>query len=275
MNVKNIKLNNGIDMPMLGLGVFRLKEQAEATYSVRTALESGYTHIDTAMIYENEEAVGKGIKESGVDRAKLFITTKVWNGDQRSDNVQPAFEDSLKRLGLDYIDLYLIHWPVKEKFVQTWLELEKIYQSGRVKAIGVSNFHEHHLDALAKVWSVVPAVNQIERHPYLTQLPLIEKCQKLGIVPEAWSPLGAAKNGLMELPLIVDLAKKYQKSPAQIILRWDIESGVVTIPKSSNAGRIKENLDIFDFQLSSDEVQAINALNKNERVGSDPDTFTF
>lgn len=272
--MKMAVLNNGIKMPMVGLGVFRCSEE-EAYNNVKSALEVGYTHIDTAMIYGNESGVGQAIKDSGIKREELFITTKLWNDDQRNDNQRQSAEDSLKRLGLDYVDLYLIHWPVKEKFVTSWLEMEKIYKDGLAKAVGVSNFLEHHLEAISEASDLIPAVNQVECHPFLTEKPLIDECKKRGIQFEAWSPLAASKNGLLENDVIIKLAEKYNKTPAQIVLRWDIDCDIVTIPKSSNRDRQKQNIDIFDFELSQEDISAIDALDKDLRVGSHPDTFTF
>lgn len=272
MNI--ITLNNGIKMPQVGLGVFRC-EAEEAYNCVRMAIENGYTHIDTAMIYGNEKAVGEAIKDSNVKRESLFITTKLWNDDMRNDNERKAVEESLKRLGLDYVDLYLIHWPVREKFVKSWLEMEKIYADGLAKAVGVSNFNKHHLDEIREKSDLIPAVNQFECHPFLSQKELIEACVQRGIQPEAWSPLGASMNSILDNEKILSIAEKYNKTPAQIVLRWDIECGIVTVPKSSNMQRQKQNIDIFDFKLTEDEINMINSLNKDSRVGSDPESFNF
>ncbi len=272
--MKNVILNNGVSMPMVGLGVFRCSEE-EAYNAVKSALEVGYTHIDTAMIYANENAVGQAIKDSKIPREKLFITTKLWNEDMRKDNQRNAIETSLKKLGLDYVDLYLVHWPVKEKFVPSWLEMEKIYKDGLAKAVGVSNFLIHHLEEIFKVSDLVPAVNQVEFHPYVVQKDLTDFCKKHNIQFESWSPLGAIKNGLLEDKTIVELAEKYGKTPAQIILRWNIDKGIVTIPKSSNKERQLQNISIFDFELSTEDVNKIDSLDRNERVGSHPDTFDF
>jgi methylglyoxal/glyoxal reductase len=268
-------LNNGLEMPVFGLGVFLMKEEGVARDSVKWALEAGYRSIDTAAIYGNEIEVGDAIKESNIAREDIFLTTKVWNEDQRKDRVQEAFNESLERLKVDYVDLYLIHWPVKEKYESTWKELEKIYKSGRAKAIGVSNFHIHHLEDIKKISDIVPAVNQVECHPYLSQPELREYCKKANIQLEAWSPLGASKNDLFQNKIIVDIAEKYGKSPAQIIIRWDIDSQIITIPKSSNQNRIIENGNVFDFKLTENEIKAIDSLNKDARVGSSPDSFTF
>ncbi len=273
--IEKVKLNNGVEMPCIGLGVFRIEDNNEAERVVKTALNVGYRHIDTAMYYHNEKAVGKAIRESGIPREEIFVTTKMWNADQRSGMVKEAFEASLERLGIDYIDLYLIHWPVEGKYVDTWKKFEDIYQSGKVKAIGVSNFKQHHLEILLKETSVIPAVNQIELHPYLTQESELVFCKTMGIQVEAWSQFAANQTNLFEEKILMDLADKYSKSPAQIILRWDYQRGVVTIPKSSNENRMKENLDIFDFSLSDQEVESISSLNKNMRIGPDPDKVDF
>lgn len=273
--MEKVKLNNGVEMPWIGLGVFRIEDNKEAERVVETALRVGYKHIDTAMYYHNEEAVGKAIRNSGIPREEIFVTTKMWNADQRSGKVKEAFEASLKRLNIDYIDLYLIHWPVEGKYVETWKKFEEIYQTGKVKAIGVSNFKQHHLETLAKESTITPAVNQIELHPYLIQENDLSYCKKAGIRTEAWSQFAANQTGLFDEKILVDLSDKYAKSPAQIILRWDYQRGVVTIPKSANENRMKQNLDIFDFSLTDEEIKNINSLNKNFRVGPDPDHVDF
>ena len=257
--MEKVKLNNGIEMPWVGLGVFRVTNE-EAKKAVETALTVGYRHIDTAMYYHNETGVGNAIKESGVPREELFVTTKLWNDDQRNGTEYEAFEASLKRLGLDYLDLYLIHWPVEGKFIHTWKKLEDLYKDGRIKAIGVSNFKRHHLEKILKESSVVPAVNQIELHPYLIQEEDLKFCQKEGIQVEAWSQFAANQTGLFNEEILVELGHKYTKSPAQIILRWDYQRGVVTIPKSVHKERMEENLNIFDFSLTNDEIMKINSF---------------
>lgn len=262
-------LHNGVKMPWFGLGVFKVQEGTEVEEAVKAAIKNGYRSIDTAAIYQNEEGVGKAIKESGVPREELFITSKVWNSDQGYETTLQAYETSLKKLGLEYLDLYLIHWPGKSKFKDTWKALEKLYKDGRVRAIGVSNFHIHHLEDLLTDAEIKPMVNQVEYHPHLTQKDLLAFCQKEGIQLEAWSPL--KRGQLLADPTINELAKKYQKSPAQIILRWDLQTGVVTIPKSIKETRIIENADVFDFELTEEDINKINGLNKNERIGSDPD----
>lgn len=266
-------LHNGVKMPWFGLGVWKVKDGDEAVSSVKAAIKAGYRSIDTAAIYQNEEGVGQAIKESGVPREELFITTKVWNADHGYESTLQAFEDSLKRLQLDYVDLYLIHWPVKGKYTETWRALEKLYKDGRVRAIGVSNFHIHHLKDILDDCEVKPMVNQVEYHPRLTQKELHEFCKENGIQLEAYSPL--MHGGLLEEPILGEIGQKYGKTPAQVILRWDLQNEVVTIPKSTKEERIKENANIFDFELTKEEMEQIHALNLNKRVGADPDNFDF
>jgi len=272
---EKVKLNNGTQMPWVGLGVFRMDNNDETQIVIEKALAMGYRHVDTAAIYENEEAVGRALKNSGIPRDEVFITTKVWNENQRKGTAMKGFEESLIKLDVDYVDLYLIHWPVPGKFTDTWKVLEEIYQSGRAKAIGVSNFKKHHLEELKKVSTVTPAVNQIELHPYLTQDEDLDYCHQNDIRVEAWSPFAANKLNLFEEKIIVNIANHHEKSPAQVILRWSHQRGVVVIPKSSNEKRLAENIDIFDFKLSEEEITRISSLNKNKRVGSDPDHFNF
>ncbi|MFS0722528.1 aldo/keto reductase [Paenibacillus sp. 1P07SE] len=267
-----VSLNNGVQMPRLGFGVFKVKAGEEVVDAVKAALAAGYRAIDTAAAYQNEEGVGQAIRESGIPREELFITTKVWNSRQGYDSTLEAFEESRRKLGLDYLDLYLIHWPVKGKYKDTWRALEKLYSDGVVRAIGVSNFQTHHLDDIFEDNTIVPAVNQIEYHPLLTQEKVKGYCEDKGIHITAWSPL---MQGNLDLPLLLQLSAKYGKSPAQIVIRWDLQKGVLTIPKSITPSRIKENADVFDFELSSEDVAAIDALNQNRRYGSDPDNFNF
>ena len=264
-------LHNGVAMPWFGLGVFKVEDGSEVIEAVKTAIQNGYRSIDTAALYGNEEGVGQAIKESGVPRQELFITTKVWNSDQGYDSTLQAFETSINKLGLDYLDLYLIHWPGKDKYKETWKAFEKLYKDGRVRAIGVSNFKIHHLEDLMSSAEIKPMVNQVEYHPHLTQKELLAFCQKEGIQLEAWSPLKQGQ--LLSDPIINKLAEKYGKSSAQIILRWDLQNKVVTIPKSIKEQRIIENANIFDFELSAEDMEEIDGLNKDERVGPDPDIF--
>lgn len=270
-------LHNGVKMPWLGLGVFKVEEGQSVIDTVRTAIKHGYRSIDTAAIYRNEEGVGQGIregiKEAGISRKDLFITSKVWNSDFGYDTTLAAYEESLRKLGLDYLDLYLIHWPVAGKYKDTWRALETIYKEGRVKAVGVSNFQIHHLKDVMEEAEVIPMVNQVEYHPSLTQKDLQSFCQEHSIQLEAWSPLMQGK--LLEQPILKEIGAAYNKSVAQVILRWDLQNGVVTIPKSINENRIVENASIFDFELTSDDMKRIDDLNKNERTGPDPDNFDF
>jgi diketogulonate reductase-like aldo/keto reductase len=267
-----VTLHNGVKMPIFGLGVWKVEDGAEVENAVKYAIKAGYRLIDTAAVYGNEEGVGNAIQDSGLPRENLFITTKVWNGDQGYDSTLRAFEESMKRLKLDYLDLYLIHWPVKGKYKDTWRAMEKLYEEGRIRAIGVSNFHSHHLDDLIDSAKVVPMVNQVEFHPLLTQEELRAYCKRNKIQFEAWSPL---MQGNLDLPVLKQLGEKYGKSPAQIVLRWDIQNEVITIPKSVRESRIIENADIFDFELSEEDMEAINSLNQNKRFGSNPDNFNF
>ncbi|CAI6313490.1 glyoxal/methylglyoxal reductase [Bacillus subtilis] len=268
-----VKLHNGVEMPWFGLGVFKVENGNEATESVKAAIKNGYRSIDTAAIYKNEEGVGIGIKESGVAREELFITSKVWNEDQGYKTTLAAFEKSLERLQLDYLDLYLIHWPGKDKYKDTWRALEKLYKDGKIRAIGVSNFQVHHLEELLKDAEIKPMVNQVEFHPRLTQKELRDYCKAQGIQLEAWSPL--MQGQLLDNEVLTQIAEKHNKSVAQVILRWDLQHEVVTIPKSIKEHRIIENADIFDFELSQEDMDKIDALNKDERVGPNPDELLF
>lgn len=263
-------LNNGVKMPYLGLGVFQCEK---VTNSVLYALESGYRHIDTAAIYNNEVEVGQAISQSGIDRNKVFLVSKVWNTDQGFNNTIKAYQQSLNKLKVEYLDLYLIHWPVKDTFVETWKALEHLYEKGKVRAIGVSNFLKHHLEELLPNSSIIPMVNQMEFHPYLIQQELVDYCNLNGIQYEAWSPLMRGK--IVEIELLKNLALKYGKTIAQIVLRWDLQRGIITIPKSSNEKRIVENASLFDFELSQEDMESIDRLDRNFRIGPDPDNFAF
>ncbi len=266
-------LNNGLKMPWLGLGVFLSKEGTEVENAVKVALANGYKSIDTAAIYKNERGVGKAIRESGIPREDIFLTSKVWNADQGYSTTMAAFEESLEKLQTDYLDLYLIHWPKGERSKETWKAMEELYQKGRMKAIGVSNFLVHHLDDFLPHCKVMPAVNQVEFHPELIQPDLLAYCQKKGIQLEAWSPI--MKGRVNDVPLMQELAAKYGKTPVQIVLRWDIQKGVVTIPKSVTPERIIANAAIFDFELSPEDMARIDALDRNKRIGGHPDHITF
>jgi diketogulonate reductase-like aldo/keto reductase len=266
-------LNNGLKMPWLGFGVLRISDGQEVEHAVRCALEIGYRSIDTATVYGNERGVGKAIRESGISREDVFLTTKVWNDDQREKRTLAAFEESLKRLGTEYVDLYLVHWPVEGCFQETWQVMEEIYQSGRAKAIGVSNFMVHHLEDILRDSPIVPSVNQVEFHPLLVQPELLGFCQSHKIQVEAWSPLMEGK--ILTEQTVQELAEKYHKTPAQIILRWDLQHEVVTIPKSTHSSRIAENTQIFDFELSQADMNVLDALDEGKRVGPDPYNFDF
>ncbi|QJC54530.1 aldo/keto reductase [Paenibacillus albicereus] len=259
-------------MPRLGLGVWKVTEEGQVEQSIQDAVKAGYRSIDTAKAYGNEEGVGRAIRECGVPREELFVTTKVWNSDQGYDSTLKAFQDSLEKLGLDTLDLYLIHWPVKGKYKDTWRALEQLYKDGKVRAIGVCNFHVHHLEDLLQDAEIKPMVNQVEYHPLLSQVELRQYCQDQGIVLEAWSPL---MQGNLDVPQIQELAEKHGKTPAQIVLRWDLQNGVVTIPKSTHEKRIRENADVFDFELSHEDMALLDGLNQDKRFGPDPDNFDF
>lgn len=272
-----VALHNGVKMPWFGLGLSGAEDGSEAANTVRTAIVHGYRCFDTAALYGNETGVGQGIreglKETGLLREDLFITSKVWNSDLGYESTLAAYEKSLKKLGLDYLDLYLIHWPVEGKFKDAWRALETIYKEGRVKAIGVSNFHIHHLEELMKDAEIKPMVDQVEYHPRLAQKELHKFCKSQGIQLEAWSPL--MQGELLEEPLLVEIASKLEKTVAQVILRWDLQNGVVTIPKSTKEFRIIQNSQIFDFELTDEDMERIASLNENRRVGPDPDNFNF
>lgn len=258
-------------MPYFGLGVYKVEEGNEVIDSVKTALEVGYRAIDTAALYENEEGVGKAIKESGIPREEIFVTTKVWNTDHGYEKTLKAFDKSISKLGLDYVDLYLIHWPGKDTFIDTWRALEKLYRDGRVRAIGVSNFKPHHLQTLMEHSEEKPVINQVELHPYFQQKELREFCKQHDIVVEAWSPLGRGQ--VLDDPVLAEIGKKYGKTPAQVTLRWHLQNDIVIIPKSVTPSRIKENADIFDFELTAEDMEQIDQLDKNTRLFKDPDLF--
>lgn len=270
-------LHNGVNMPWLGLGVFQVEEGSELIQAVKSAIAHGYRSIDTAAIYQNETGVGQAIKEAlqdnNLSREELFVTSKVWTADMGYEETIAAYEASLAKLGLEYLDLYLIHWPVKGNYKETWRALETLYKEGRVKAIGVSNFQIHHLEDVMKDAEIKPMVNQVELHPYLSQQALLSFCQEQGIQLEAWSPL--MQGQLLDQPVLKQIAAKYSKSVAQVIIRWDLQRGIITIPKSTKEHRIIENVDVFDFLLTEEDMNLINALNQDQRVGPDPDNFDF
>ncbi|MFD9739069.1 aldo/keto reductase [Umezawaea sp. NPDC059074] len=270
--VPTVTLNNGVTMPQLGFGVFQVPDP-ETAAAVSHALEVGYRSIDTAAIYGNEVGVGQALASSGIARDDLFVTTKLWNSEQGYDATLRAFDASMDKLKLDYLDLYLIHWPTPARglYTDTWKAFAKLAADGRVRSVGVSNFQPNHLTEIVEATGLVPAVNQVELHPRLTQEPLRAFHAEHGIVTEAWSPLGQGK-GLLDDPAIAAVAAKYDRSPAQVVLRWHLQLGNVVIPKSVTPSRIAENLDVFDFELADADVAALSALNVDSRVGPDPDT---
>ncbi|GAA2833327.1 aldo/keto reductase [Crossiella cryophila] len=270
--VPSLTLNNGVAMPQLGFGVFQVPD-AETEAAVTHALAAGYRSIDTAAIYGNEAGVGAALAAADVPREELFITTKLWNSDQGYDSALRAFDTSLDKLKLDYLDLYLIHWPAPAngRYVDSWKALTKLQADGRVRAIGVSNFQPGHLKDVIDATGVVPAVNQVELHPRLIQSEVRAAHQDLGIATEAWSPL--AKGGLLDHDLLTTLATKYDRTPAQVVLRWHLQLGNIVIPKSVTPSRIKENLNVFDFDLTQDDLATISTLDDNHRTGPNPDTF--
>ncbi len=276
--VPTITLNNGVVMPQLGYGVWQVPD-TEAAKAVGTALEAGYRSIDTAAAYENEEGTGQALASSGIAREELFVTTKLWNSASQTwtrDSVLRDFDASLDKLRLDYVDLYLIHWPrpMRDDYLTIWRAFEEIAQSGRAKAVGVSNFRPAHLRRLLDETSVVPAVNQVELHPRLQQSELRAFHAEHGIATEAWSPLGQGK-GLLDIPTIIAIAHKHGRTPAQVVLRWHVQTGNVAIPKSVTPSRIQENIDVFGFELDAEDLSALTALDTGDRLGPDPDTFDY
>jgi 2,5-diketo-D-gluconate reductase A len=272
--VPTVLLNNGNSIPQFGFGVFLVKPE-ETVEAVTNALDAGYRHIDTAQMYGNEAEVGEAIAKSGLDRAEIFVTSKLNNGYHRPDDARAAFDLSLEVMNLDYLDLFLIHWPLPTRydgdFVSTWQTLEEFYRDGRARSVGVSNFQINHLNRLANETDITPAVNQIEVHPYLVQDELRSYCAERQIAVEAWSPIARGK--VADDPTISEIAGRHGKSNAQVVLRWHIQRGDIVFPKSIKPERIKENIDIFDFELAPEDIEAISDLNRDERTGPDPDTF--
>lgn len=267
-----VELLNGVAMPRLGLGVWRAQSGGETEKAVAAALRTGYRMIDTASMYGNEADVGRAIRASGIAREDVFVTTKVWNDQQGYDSTMRAFEQSCANLDLGYVDLYLVHWPVPGKYKETYRALEELYEQGRVKAIGVSNFKIHHLEDLMGSCRIKPMVNQVELHPMLTQKKLLMYCRKEGIQVESWRPL---MQGNLDLPLLNELSARYGKTPAQIVIRWHLQQGIVTIPKSVQESRIRENADVFDFELAPEDMNRLDELNEDRRFGADPDHIDF
>jgi methylglyoxal/glyoxal reductase len=273
MNLQSTKtLNNGVEMPWLGLGVFGSDAGGVAEQAVRWALDIGYRHIDTAAGYYNEVDVGRGVKDSGVDRNEIFITTKVRNSDQGYNSTLKAFDDSRSKLDVDVVDLYLIHWPIKGMYLDTWKALETLYSKGKIRAIGVSNFLSHHLEDLFSNFDIVPVVNQVEFHPFLLQQDLLDFDAEHDILHEAWSPLTRGQR--LDDPVITEIARKYERTNAQAMLRWDLQLGVATIPKSQDRGRIEENSQVFDFELADEDMEKLKSLDADFRIGPHPDNIT-
>lgn len=275
--LKNINsvtnLHNTIAMPRLGLGTFRASDGVEVQQAIQWALAAGYRHIDTAAYYQNEAGVGTAVHSSGINRSDIFITSKVWNSSQGYDETIAAFDESMQRLNLDLLDLFLVHWPVPGKYKQTWRALEDLYTAGKIRAIGVSNFHIHHLQDLLQDASITPMVNQIELHPYLQQSELHNFCRAHRIQMEAWSPI--MQGQVTEVPELIRLGKKRSKTPAQIALRWILQRDIVAIPKSTRQERIIENADLFDFELDPEDMESITRLDRGQRFGPDPDNVNF
>ncbi|MDT0688325.1 aldo/keto reductase [Salegentibacter sp. F188] len=274
MHITNIegttKLSNGVKMPCLGLGVYKAKDGDEVINAIHAALEVGYRLIDTASMYKNEEGVGEAIRSSGIPREEIFVTSKVWNDDEGYENTLNAFEESLKKLQFDYLDLYLIHWPTS-KYLETWKAIEKLYRDGRVKAIGVCNCMKHHMEGIKNTSEIVPMVLQNEFHPKLVQQSLIDYCGKNNIRYQAWSPLMRGK--ILETEELMHLAKKYDKTVSQMVIRWSLQKGVMTIPKSVHKERIFENSQVFNFEISAEDMERIDSLDSQERTGAHPDNF--
>jgi 2,5-diketo-D-gluconate reductase A len=271
--VPNIRLNNGVEIPQFGFGVFQVPPE-ETAQAVREALDAGYRHIDTAEMYENEEGVGKALAESGLPRDEVFLTTKLNNSNHGHDAALRAMDESLAKLGVEYVDLFLIHWPRPKdgRYVETWRALEKIAAEGKARSIGVSNFTVQHLERLAAETETVPAVNQIELHPRFAQEELRRYHADHGIATEAWSPIGQGGD-LLQDPTLTALAEKYGKTPAQVVLRWHVQLGNIVFPKSMRPARMRENIDVYDFELSDADMQAVSALDTGTRMGPDPDEF--
>jgi len=274
LNLQSTKtLANGVEMPRFGLGVYKMTERDETLQAIDKALKFGYRAIDSSSLYRNEAEVGEAIRHSGVKREDIFVTTKVWNNDQGYDETLRAFEVSLKKLNMDYLDLYLTHWAVPETFEETYRAIERLYDEKLIRATGVSNHHEHHLQKLLAKANIAPMVNQVEVHPYLQQDALRAFCNEHGIAVTAWSPLG--RGGVLDNPTIMEIGREIGKTAAQVVLRWHLQNDTLIIPKSVTPSRIEENAQIFDFELTLAQMDKIATLNRNERFGQDPDNFKF
>ena len=271
--VPTITLNNGVEIPQLGFGVFQIPPE-QTKDSTLAALQVGYRHIDTAEMYGNEEGVGQAVRESGIDRSEIFVTSKLSNAFHATDDALAAFDGTIEALGIDYVDLFLMHWPMLgDGYVETWKAMETMYEGGKVRAIGVSNFQRHHLNHLLAETTVVPAANQIEIHPYLTQEDMRACNSQHQIATEAWSPI--AEGAVLKDPIVGRIARRIDRQPAQVVLRWHIQRGDIVFPKSVKRERVQENFEIFDFELTDADMSDISALNANRRTGPDPDTFAF
>ena len=274
MNLQSTKtLTNGIEMPLLGLGVYKMTDREETLQAIEKALKVGYRAIDTASLYGNEKEVGEAIRHAGIAREEIFVTTKVWNSDHGYDATLRAFEGSLRKLNLDYIDLYLTHWAVPETFEETYRAIERLYDEKLIRATGVSNHHEHHLEKLLAKANVAPMVNQVELHPYLQQDALKAFCREHQIAITAWSPLG--RGGVLHDPTILEISQEVGKTAAQVVLRWHLQNDTIIIPKSVTPSRIEENAQLYDFELTPEQMNKLHALNRNHRFGQDPDNFKF
>ncbi len=269
-----IELNNGTSIPQFGFGVWQAEDGMEAKQAMLWAFEAGYRHIDTAAAYYNERSVGEAVKESGIPREQLYITTKLWNQDVRDGVALQAFDDSMDKLDMEYVDLYLIHWPV-DGFEKAWKDMEQIYKSGRAKAIGLSNFKVHHLERILEIGEVIPAVNQMEFNPQMQDNDILNLCREKNIAFEAWSPLGSGQMPKEKMDAAAKIGAKYGKTGQQAILRWILQKGIIVFPKSVHKDRIYENANIFDFALSPEDMQAFDNMNESKRTGPDPDHVDF
>lgn len=273
-SIPEIALNDGSKIPQFGLGVFLMKDKDEFMKAINWAIEAGYRHFDTAAFYGNEQWLGEALKNSGLARDEFFVTSKVWNSDHGYDNTMAAFDKSLQKLGLDYLDLYLIHWPA-DHYIESWQAMEALQKAGKIKSIGVSNFKEHHLEDLMAHSDVKPVIDQVETHPYFQQKELVKYLHDHNIAHEAWSPMGRGSDGIFQDSVLKDIAAKHHKTVAQVILRWHIQRKTVVIPKSIHQERLNENIDIFDFELTNEDMQKIAEMDTGKRIYKDPDDKEF